>query len=704
MRLHLETRAYAEEGALESKDAKIRAGAHIMAVLSGLYSDVEWAIVREYGTNMLDAYIALKRENPDATIIPPEIHLPNTFEPYIEFKDYGIGMDYDTVWNIFTDYGESTKQENDEEVGGFGLGSKTAFCYAGGDVWTIESRHDGECHIIHATRSDQGIPRYHRLATLPTDEPNGVTIRIPVRMTDRARFVEATRRLVTHFPMEINVVGDGSFEAPAREYLLSGETWGVAKSLRYHSGGRDHTVVMGNVPYDLEVEDLIRAGVSRELAYGATIDLRVPVGAVVPVPSRERLMMNDITRKGLQEAVALMLQELPEKAAECVQECETEWDAITNLKALLNLGGLQATLNGVKWRGVELNVQQGIKLTVADLKKVFPDVEVTTYKNPYRTLRIQTDRLDEDGDTFLNPGSNVWLFIDDLKRGSGKRVKAFLQDKVSRANSWSNRRRVDGSGKVVVVKAEGLTACRLSPLLGGAPVEGLTSGLADPNPPLKKGATPTTDLTLLQDIWESGNWQEVTVDPTDTAPVYYVRLNRTTMTDFSGYYQVKNVKDALIGLGFLTSPYKVLGIPRGQAALEGTKGWVSLWDFAVEIAEAKADKLKEDMARVRRWDKYIAQIEKLSPFKEVASEDDNLKELFEEEKEVRELRDKVKHASRLIHQVKPGLLTEEDVSDDFIPSRVNNFYTKYPLLRFVERYVSPQEVAPFVREYIDMKS
>src|SRR5687768_3197895 len=109
MQLYQETRNIVTSGVQATKQFGIKLGAHIMHVLSGLYSDVPWAIVREYGTNMFDAY---QKMPPGAVRRPPVIQAPNIMSPFIEFKDYGRGMDKDEVMNVFTQYGESTKRDS----------------------------------------------------------------------------------------------------------------------------------------------------------------------------------------------------------------------------------------------------------------------------------------------------------------------------------------------------------------------------------------------------------------------------------------------------------------------------------------------------------------------------------------------------------------------------------------------------------------
>ena len=55
--------------------------AHIMSVLTNLYSDPEMAVLREYSSNARDSHIA--SGNPD----PIEVNLPTTLSPFLTIQD-----------------------------------------------------------------------------------------------------------------------------------------------------------------------------------------------------------------------------------------------------------------------------------------------------------------------------------------------------------------------------------------------------------------------------------------------------------------------------------------------------------------------------------------------------------------------------------------------------------------------------------------
>jgi sensor histidine kinase regulating citrate/malate metabolism len=85
--------------------------AHLMSVLTDLYSDPELAVIREYSTNALDSHIAAGVDR------PIEITLPNGLSPFFKIRDYGTGMDASDIETIYSKYGASTKRESDTQVG-----------------------------------------------------------------------------------------------------------------------------------------------------------------------------------------------------------------------------------------------------------------------------------------------------------------------------------------------------------------------------------------------------------------------------------------------------------------------------------------------------------------------------------------------------------------------------------------------------------
>ena len=99
-----------------------------------LYSDKVLAPVRELTTNAIDAHVSA-----GTTDKPIKFKLPSNLEetPTFSIRDYGTGMSEERIIKMYRIYGISTKEDDDDQQGAFGIGSKSPFGY--GDSFTTVS-------------------------------------------------------------------------------------------------------------------------------------------------------------------------------------------------------------------------------------------------------------------------------------------------------------------------------------------------------------------------------------------------------------------------------------------------------------------------------------------------------------------------------------------------------------------------------------
>ena len=591
------------QGVAGEREYKIKIGAHMMMVLSDLYSDPIWAIVREYATNMLDGYTKLRALNPQAKIIPPEIQLPNMMAPHIVFKDYGVGMSFDTVWEVFTSYGDSTKHDNNDEVGGLGIGSKVAFAYRGADQWIVESRYNGERMIFNALKNAQGIPTLQHIQTLPTDEPNGVTIQIPVARQDFEAFRKATERLVQYFPMDINVSGNTAYEKPSLDYTMRGPAWGILAG-----SGKNH-VIMGNVPYPLELHQLPQEGVVKYLQdqkYALHVDVYLPVGSADFTPSREALLYSERTKTAVANALNSFLEEMQAKAQAEIQSAPTLWEACKALYEISGKTGLRKYLSGIKWRGLDVNLGQGVKFDLATLVLDYPDLEVERYDNFGNKASIGRTALPSEGEYTqhsLTPDSKLWVFVDDTGKHNGpvRRVRNMLLNQLTGEHGWSQRKRriYRSTGAGYVFKATGLTPDKLKAILFGFPVENVTT-LPEPVYARNGGGTrKKVSVKYLNYSSRSLSWEDADVEVEDGG--YYVPLEGGSPMDTNDWALSSMIKSGKL-FGILPSDFKLYGIPRSRANIEKKPGWVNFLTWFTPKAKAEIEKLAKDYREVEKWE------------------------------------------------------------------------------------------------------
>ena len=245
--------------------------AHIMSILTDLYSDPEMAVIREYATNGHDAHVQ------NGVTRPIEISLPSETEQTLRIRDYGEGLDADDIRNIYSLYGASTKRNSDDVVGMLGLGCKSGLTYT--DMFTIIGVKDGVETTVLVSRTEDGGGDMTLVSETPTQAESGVEIIIPVKA--RNSFAKKAEELFRYWP-EGTVLVNG--EQPQR---LSG-FW-INDNLLLTEEVDEPMVVMGNVAYPMKDNYDSYSEKYRLVAF-------VEIGAVQFTPSREALQFTPKTK------------------------------------------------------------------------------------------------------------------------------------------------------------------------------------------------------------------------------------------------------------------------------------------------------------------------------------------------------------------------------------------------------------------------
>lgn len=137
------------------------------------YNFPELAVLREWISNAHDAHVAagLKR--------PVKVTLPSHLNPMLTVEDFGLGMTSDFVENFYLSFGSSSKDESNDEIGGFGQGGKSALAIAAQYMMTTIS--EGLKNIYIFERSPMGGVDFKLVVeNEPTDEPSGTLVQVAV--------------------------------------------------------------------------------------------------------------------------------------------------------------------------------------------------------------------------------------------------------------------------------------------------------------------------------------------------------------------------------------------------------------------------------------------------------------------------------------------------------------------------------------------
>lgn len=283
----------------------LSAAAHLIGVLTDLYSDRVLAVVREYSTNARDSHI--DAGNADLPIL---VSLPTADNLFFSVQDFGLGLNVDDLTKVYSLYGNSTKRESDLVNGVLGLGCKSALTYA--ISFTVTAVKDGVKTLALVTKDHDGVGTIKILDTRGTDELNGVKIAVPVEPSHVRKFRDAALNFYKFWDkgtVEVDTENSSTFTAPHSIRDQENLTWLDEDTCVWPGGGESY-IVQNGVAYP--IKDAFRP-------QGVNVIAWVTSGLVNFTPSREALHYTPRTEETLVELRDYVNERLPVVLYEAVQ-------------------------------------------------------------------------------------------------------------------------------------------------------------------------------------------------------------------------------------------------------------------------------------------------------------------------------------------------------------------------------------------------
>ena len=301
MKLNVNSHKTEGTGFTQVANFKMDMNAKAARVLSDtLYKDKIGSIIREISCNAFDAHIEVG--SPE---VPFKVKLPDTFDPTFSVRDYGPGLSHEDIEGIYTTYFGSTKDNSNEGVGAFGLGSKTPFSYT--DSFMVTSIHKGVKRIYNAFL-DEGLPQISMFGNgAPTDEPDGLEVTVTIDPKDFNEFRESLIKQLRFFSVKP--------DAPVKWAQVDDTVFDVENFKYYKTSNsimQGFFITQGPVGYPLDfdiVRDYIRnlngsispeenyfldflSGMSNHNRYGRNTNMHgayidMPIGTIEVTASRE---------------------------------------------------------------------------------------------------------------------------------------------------------------------------------------------------------------------------------------------------------------------------------------------------------------------------------------------------------------------------------------------------------------------------------
>ena len=170
--------------------------------LAANYTRPELAVLREWVTNAVDSHISSSVKR------PVEVHMPSALNRSLVIQDFGAGMSDADFRNIYMQFFTTTKDDTNDEHGGYGIGSKSALAIA--DQYTVTSVHEGLKSVYLISRNSAGnIKLSTAMKEQPTDEPSGFTASVNVDRINQFTTESVSEVLGGWSHEEVKVIGEG---------------------------------------------------------------------------------------------------------------------------------------------------------------------------------------------------------------------------------------------------------------------------------------------------------------------------------------------------------------------------------------------------------------------------------------------------------------------------------------------------------------
>lgn len=363
--------------------------AHIMGILRDtLYTDKILAVLREYSSNAWDAHREAGKGD-----VPIKVTLPTFDDPKLTIRDYGRGLSPEDVFEIYTQYGASTKRETDEAVGTLGIGSKAGFAYS--DTFTVTSFYGGSKRVYVALLGDDDVGTINLVHEESSGE-KGIQIEIAVSPKDICEFQYKAQGLFKWFRPKPDI----NIQLPKIEQnmvLDNGVILGTIPDRYGYKTGGVWVAMMGCVPYAIKLDEVVRESELAEYARSECGVLFFDIGEVDINASREELKYSDRTRKALMEKFDLLLDEFVGHILKTLtKEDLPSWDKRKRLSSLRRLRfkilDTDYGLEGLFGDAVKIEPPKEFRLTKSDRKDsvgsiVLSDFTKLVIKDDSRSLK-----------------------------------------------------------------------------------------------------------------------------------------------------------------------------------------------------------------------------------------------------------------------------------------------------------------------------
>lgn len=271
----------------------------IEALSKNIYQDPIGTIIREYVSNAHDANVESKTNNPIIVKI-----CQDATGKYFSVTDFGVGLSPERVANVFTKYGKSTKNSSNNEIGGFGIGAKSAFSYT--DTFFINTVFDGTMYEYILTKTND-FPKMMLMKKCKVDVQNGTEVRIPIKSNyyDCDDFIKKVKRQLCYFENIEFYIYDEKQKYFTDRKMFKNDSFVFSTDSKIYFD-KFHAVI-GDIAYPIKESLIPNIG-----KWGVVVGVKFDIGEIDVTLSREEIRYTDETVKKITDKINLVTEKLRE--------------------------------------------------------------------------------------------------------------------------------------------------------------------------------------------------------------------------------------------------------------------------------------------------------------------------------------------------------------------------------------------------------
>lgn len=303
--------------------------------------------VREYVVNARDA-MKLR-----GLTKPVEVYTPTELKPSLMIRDYGGGMTEEETRGLLFSFGASGeyKKVSNDYVGGFGIGSKSAFNLT--DAFTFTVFRDGKKHVWSCQLDEERFPTAAKLSEEPTDEEDGIMVTIPYEPAKAIPPKDIEKNVLQW--LDVPCLLNGRRVVPYTESRgFSGETagklghvykWRLTKP-DMDSNRNELTFVVGCGMIGVNYWDLpgtVRSNIDLPDWMKHHLVVDIPIGAATLMTSREDFTYDDRTKEVLVDAISACVKDAKKMVVDTVGSKTTVKEVMEAVAEIFHICGAHET-------------------------------------------------------------------------------------------------------------------------------------------------------------------------------------------------------------------------------------------------------------------------------------------------------------------------------------------------------------------------